>query len=450
MCNTRRDLEMGVLEGLASLVDKSLVQQVEQPDGEFRFAMLETIREYGLERLAASREDEATRRAHAAYFLVVAEDGNLPLTPPERTSWLELCDAEHDNLRAALDWLIARGNSEWAMRLAFGLYWFWEPREHLAEGRELVEAILKMRGGQARTKARARALTYAANLMANQGDYTASFPLSREALAIYHELGDTKSIAGQLNSLGINSCSYGDYAAARSWFEQSLGVCRELGDQRETAAALSNLAESVRAQSDPTLARSLFEEALSLFRELGDAVGVAWCFNHLGDVARDRGDLEEARHLYQEGADTFRRLGDRWGVARSLTDLGYLAYDQDDTTTARSLFEEAPENLPRPETQERGRKSAGRVCLPRCKSKQFRARPHAGWRSRGASAEDGAPARLDERAVLRPRPWSRRGSIGTAATSKTIWTRGWKMPLEQAIQYALGRRYSKPANSTQS
>ena len=108
MCNTRRDLEIDVLEGMASLVDKSLVQQVERKDGEARFTMLETIREYGLERLAASGEEEATRRAHAAYFLVLAEESNLPLTRPEWTNWLALCDAEHDNLRAALDWLIAQ------------------------------------------------------------------------------------------------------------------------------------------------------------------------------------------------------------------------------------------------------------------------------------------------------------------------------------------------------
>ena len=113
--------------------------------------------EYGLERLTASGEDEATRRAHAAYFLVLAEEVNLPLTTPEMTNWLALCDAEHDNLRAALDWLIARDNSEWALRLGLALYWFWEPREHLVEGRERLEAILKMRGAQRRTKVWANA-----------------------------------------------------------------------------------------------------------------------------------------------------------------------------------------------------------------------------------------------------------------------------------------------------
>ena len=205
VCNTRRDLEIDVLEGMALLVDKSLMQQIELRGREARFAMLETIREYGLERLAASGEVEATRQAHAAYFLVVAEDGNLPLTMPERTNWLELCDAEHDNLRAALDWLIASDNSEWAMRLALALYWFWEPREHFVEGRDRLEAILRMKGAQARTKAWAKAAGHAGGLASVQGDYEGALRMHREALDIYCELGDQIGIGKQFSSVGVNN-----------------------------------------------------------------------------------------------------------------------------------------------------------------------------------------------------------------------------------------------------
>jgi predicted ATPase len=449
VCNAQRDLEIDVLEGMASLVDKSLVQQVGQKDGVARFAMLETIREYGLERLTASGENEVTKRAHAAYCMVLAEEGNPPLTTAERTNWLALCDTEHDNLRAALDWLIASENYEWASRLGLAFYWFWEPREHLAEGRELIEAILKMRRAQARTKERAKALTYAANFMANQGDYTSSFCLGREALDIYHELSDTKSIAGQLNSLGINSRSSGDYASARSWFEQSLQVCRELGDGRETAAALSNLAESVRAQGDPSLARALLEEALSLFRELGDAVGVAWSFNHLGDVARDRGDLEEARRLYQEGADALGKLGDRWGMAGSIVDLGSLACEQKDHATAQSLFEEALRTfLDLGHMRGVAKALEGFACLA-AQQQNFE---HALTLAGAAAAlrhTMRAPARPDERAVL-DRVLKPAWQHWDAAASKAIWTAGWKMLLEQAIQYALDRPHPKQASSIQS
>ena len=341
VCDTRRDLQIDLLEGMSSLVDKSLVQQIEQKDHEPRFGMLETIREYALEQMAAAGEAEATQRAHAAYFLVLAEEGNLPLTPPERENWLALCDADHDNLRAALDWLIAHDNAEWALRLGLALYWFWERREHLVEGRERLEAILKMRGAHARTKGRGYAAAHAGGLASIQGDYESALRLHREALDIYCELGDQKGIVKQMASLGRQEYSQGNNVAARPWLEQSLRVSRDLGDERETAGALSNLAHVVSAQGDHELAGSLLEEALSIFRELGDQIGVAWSVSHLGDVARDRGDLAEARRLYQEGADIFRRQGEQWGMARSSTDLGYLACDQDDPATAHSLFEEA-------------------------------------------------------------------------------------------------------------
>ena len=203
--NTQRDLEIDLLEGMASLVDKSLVQQVERKDGEARFTMLETIREYGLERLAASGEVEATQQAHAAYFLVLAEESKLPLTRPEWTNWLALCDAEHDNLRAALDWLIASDNSEWALRLGLALNWFWELREHFVEGRKRLEAILRMKGAQARSKAWAKAAGHAGGLASVQGDYEGALRLHREALDIYCELGDQIGIVKQLSSGGLKN-----------------------------------------------------------------------------------------------------------------------------------------------------------------------------------------------------------------------------------------------------
>jgi len=446
VCDTRRDLEIDVLEGMASLVDKSLVQQVGDKDGEGRFTTLETIREYGLERLTASGEDEATRRAHAAYFLVLAEEGNLPLTPPEREDWLALCDADHDNLRAALDWMIAHDNAEWALRLGLALYWFWERREHLVEGHERLEAILNMRGAQARTKERAYAAGHAGGLANIQGDYETALRLHREALDVYSELGDQQGSLKQLSSVGLQEYSQGNYVAARPWFEQSLRASRELGDGRETAGALSNLAQALNAQGDHELAGSLLEEALSIFRELGDQIGVAWSINHLGDVARDRGDLAEARRLYQEGADIFRRQGERWGMARSSTDLGYLACDQDDPVTAHSLFEDALAIF-----LELGHKRGiakvleGFACLAVHQNNPERALKLAGaacsLRQRiGAAPRPAEQAKLD--ATLKP-AWR-------PGDAKATWVAGWRMRLEDAIQYAVERAPSKPAMSTQS
>jgi tetratricopeptide (TPR) repeat protein len=405
-------------------------------DHEARFVMLETVREYGLEQLRASGEDEATRRAHAAYFLVLAEEGNQPVTTREKTDWLGLCDAEHDNLRAALDWLIASDNSEWALRMGLALYWFWEPKEHFGEGRERTEAILKMEGTQVRTKARAIAAGHAGGLASIQGDYARACQLHREALAIYRELGDQKHVVKELVSMGIVEYLQGNYAAARRWFEQSVLACRELGDQAETAGAIGNLALAVNAQGDQPLARSLLEEALAVFRELGDRVGVAWSFNHLGDVSRAEGDLVEARRLYQEGADAFRRLGERWGMARSSADLGYLACAQDEPASAHLLFEEALTIF-----LDLGHKRGiakvleGFAHLAASQKNWERALKLAGAADSLRQAI-GAPRRPAEQvtldATLRT-AWQQGDSESATAT----WAEGCRMRLEEAIQCAL-------------
>jgi len=448
VCNTRRDLELDVLEGMSSLVDKSLLQRVAVEGRESRFTMLETIREYELEQLGASGEGEASRRAHAAYFLVLAEESKLPLTRPEWTDWLTLCDAEHDNLRSALDWLIASESSEWALRLGLALNWFWELREHFVEGRERLEAILKMKGAQVRTKTWAKAAGHAGGLASVQGDYDGALRLHQEALDIYRELGDKVGIVKQLSSVGLQSHFQGDYAAARSWFDQCLHVCRELGDRSEIAGALSNLAEAVNAQGDHTQARSLLEEALSISRELEDWIGVAWSINHLGDVARNRGDLAEARRLYQEGADTFHRLGERWGMARSAADLGYLACDQNDPEAAEPLFEEAL-RLFLELGHKRGIAKAleGFACVAVYQKNFERALTLAGSAS-SLRHIIGAPPRPREQVKLTAALELAWRECDTA-TAKAKWALGRKMRLEKVIQYALDRPQSKRARSTQ-
>ena len=129
-------------EGVAALVNKSLLQPTEPWEGEARFLMLETLREYALERLAASGEEQKTRQAHAAYFLVLAEEGNVALASSDGSRWVKRFEAQHDDFRAALEWLTAGGNAEWALRLALGLFNFWQRGEHLAEGRRRLEALL--------------------------------------------------------------------------------------------------------------------------------------------------------------------------------------------------------------------------------------------------------------------------------------------------------------------
>ncbi len=157
VCDTKGDLGLDMLDGMASMVDKSLAQQVEQVDAETRFFMLSTIREYALERLAESNDESAARRAHAAYYLVLAEEGAEDVVAhPE---WLDRFEIEHDNFRLALDYLIKTGDAEWGLRLGAALFRFWETREHLTEGRDAIARLLALEGAAARPKLRARLLS---------------------------------------------------------------------------------------------------------------------------------------------------------------------------------------------------------------------------------------------------------------------------------------------------
>ncbi len=179
VCNTRRDLELDVLEGMASLVDKSLVQQIEAGGGETRFVLLDRIREYGLDRLAASGEDQATRRAHAAFCLVLAEDSASQASDPANTEWVRFFELEHDNFRAALEWLTQIGNADWGLRLGAALFQFWDMREHLTEGRDRLGKLLRLETAK-RSNARSRVLFAAGVLAGEQGDYSAATPLAEE------------------------------------------------------------------------------------------------------------------------------------------------------------------------------------------------------------------------------------------------------------------------------
>jgi tetratricopeptide (TPR) repeat protein len=435
VCDARRDLGLDILQGISSLMAQSLVLQRDQNGNGPRFVMLETLREYALERLIDSGESEATRQAHAAYALVVAEERNAAQTPEEIAEWLDLCGAEHDNFRAALAWLIETDCGEWALRLGIALFHFWEAREHLGEGREWLQAILNLKSAMGRTTLRARAASCTATLMAAERDYDGAFRLYREALDVYRELGDAKGVAAMLADVGTNRRLFGDLEAGRRWLDQALIAYRALGDRPGIAGALSNLAGVVSAQGDHAAARALFEEALSIFSELGDSAGVAWSYNHLGDVAFQQGDLAEARRLYAQGADIFHALTDRWGMAGSYTDLGYLACELREFERACSFFEQAL-RLHQDLGHMRGvaRVFDGLACVAVGRENAARALTLAGA-AEGLRRTLGAPMRTDQKARLERSlapAWQNCG----AAEAGAIWAAALAMPLDDAIRFA--------------
>jgi predicted ATPase/DNA-binding winged helix-turn-helix (wHTH) protein len=342
VCNTRRDLAIEPLEGLSSLVDKNLVQPMDRAQTDSRFTMLETIREFALERSMESGDHSSTRRAHAAYCLVLAEEGNPELSAAERTRWLRQCDAEIDNFRVALDWLFQTLDLDWSLRLCVALFRFWDMREHLSEGRARIETVLRLCGEQ-RPRERARLSLFLGALTTTLGDYRAAGHSLQRSLSLYEEVGDESGIAASLNALAVAARDRGDYASAQANFERSLACWRLLSDRLATARCLHNLANVVRVRGDYARARWALGEATGIFEELGDRSGAAWSINQQGDIARATGDLATAREFYQRALSAFRATGDPWGSARSLTDLGYIDCEQGDHLAGHTAFREAME-----------------------------------------------------------------------------------------------------------
>jgi predicted ATPase len=298
VCATQSDLDLDLLEGIASMVDKSLILQAPPANAEARFVMLETIREYALEQLELSGEGPPTKRAHAAYCLVLAEESPAEPAGTQATGQMERFAAEHGNFRAALEWLTETGDAEWGLRLGAALFRFWETREYLTEGRTRLGKLLKLPRAAAPTKFRARALFAAGVLAGAQGDYAGADELVGESLKIARHMDDAQGVAVSLNALAVLAQDRGHISAAQELFEESLEVWRELGDSRDVARALSNLANVASLQRDSARASSLYAECQAIFQGLGDRTGVAWSLNSQGDVARDRGDALAARELY--------------------------------------------------------------------------------------------------------------------------------------------------------
>lgn len=334
------DLGAELLPGINTLVEMGLVY-FRGEQHEPRFAMLETLRAYGLERLNASGEGNAVRKAHAAYCVVLAEEGVGTLTPEQREGWLARCDQERANFRQALQYLLRHGPQRWALRLGHALFLYWERREKFFEGRSALDAITQTVPVETDTALWAKVMSYAATVAAFQADVVASDAGFARVLELYRQLGDHRGEASALNALGVNARLRGDESAARGWLVDALQACRQIGDSREVAAALSNLAECDLELGQTDGVYDLLSEANDLFVADDDLRSAAWGINHMGDLARKQGDYAKAADCYQSAEAEFRRLGDAWGLARSLADRGQLAIDRGDVAAAGPLLLDA-------------------------------------------------------------------------------------------------------------
>jgi predicted ATPase len=436
ICNTRRDLDLDVIDGLGSLVDKSLLTVTTTGEGDRRFGMLNTVRDFATEQLVASGEGDALRDAHAAYCLVMAEEVASTRSPTSFAAWLTLCDNEYDNHRAALAHLVATRKTDWALRLSVALYRYWDHREHLGEGRAWLDAALGLPAGEGRTPTRALALNYAAAFAEHQGDHQVARARQHEALAVSRALGDRRGEAAVLNALAGGKRFYGEFAEAVALGNETLAVCRELGDAPAIAAALSNLADALLGLGRTEEAQGLLDQARTIFAALGDNTSVAWCLNHLGDVAAALRDRHLARERYREAAQMFERAGNRWGLARTACDLGHLACGEGDAAGAATHFADALMTFDQL-AHRRGVVSAleGFARLAAEQGDLARALTLAGAAD-ALRRTTGAVARLHEKAALQPLHHTTALTHPTAETCQ--WRRaGEQMTYEEAVEFAL-------------
>jgi predicted ATPase len=342
VCNPAGVLPNEVVDGITSLLDKSFLRQVEGSDGEPRFVMLETVREYALERLEASEETDLLRQWHAGYFVALTEAAEPHITGTDQPAWLNRLEAEHDNLRSALTWSHMVSRAEVGLRLAGALWQFWRARGHFSEGRDWLARLLALPHSHGVPAwVRSKALHGAGTLASLQGDYTQAGGLLRESLALYRTLDDKQGMAWALNELGALTYEQYEFGRARSLWEESLALFRVRNDKRGMAEVLDSLGRVVRRLGDYTSATALFQESLKLSREFSNDRGAAIALKSLGNMEWLQGDYGAARSLHEESLALFRRLEDDWGIALSLNHLGLVAREQGEYETARVLFEES-------------------------------------------------------------------------------------------------------------
>jgi len=382
-----------VMDGVASLIDKSSLYQTRQKrEEEPRFLLLETIREYGQERLAEAGETGATREAHAAYYLALAEQAQPHLQGVEQARWFARLEQERGNLRAALSWLLERArmegqaeegreHAERALRLCTALFWFWFWYGYFREGWSFLEQALTMLKEVDRSL-QARTLSTAGGLLWQLDDPERAEALIGQSLALYRELGDTAGVADALFLLGRVARQRSQYVLAHSQLEEANAIFKHVGDPWKQGQCLTDLARIATVQGEYDRAYALLEESLALYQALGDQLYIAWVLHLLAcmlfesqrDLTRAsalaeqslalnreanaiacstdplwllaeiylaQGEQTRARERAEECVAICRELGAGWGIAIAFMSLARILASQGDYATARTLYQES-------------------------------------------------------------------------------------------------------------
>ena len=333
-----------VLEALSRLVDKSLVTVDRLERSETRYHLLETIRQYALEKLGETGHEAESKDQHLEYFIQWAENAEPHLNGPEQVEWLGRYEAEHDNLRAALEWCDLDGSrAAQGLRLAAACGRFWRVHGYLSEGRmHLTEALAKA-GAQERTAARARALMFLANHEYLQSNYPAMRPVAEEALSIWRELGEEgkAGAAYTLDLLGELGTEEGDYVHTPALFQEAMDIYQELSDSHGVGQIHMQFGWAAMRAGDYAKAQYHLEEFYKLAQQVGDTTDLAYALSGLGEVAVRQGQYERATSLLEQGLELNHRRGDKWGTATLFGSLGWIALRQHDYIRMRERLGES-------------------------------------------------------------------------------------------------------------
>jgi serine/threonine-protein kinase PknK len=323
-----------VLDLLSRLVDKSLV--IAQDRGrEVRFGMLETIREYALEHLRASGELGETARRHADVFMALVGSARAEFNTPDGAQWLARLEVEHDNLRAALGWLL-KHDAENGVRLAIALPDLWVYHGHFTEARRWLKAAVE-RAASAPTPLRVKALQGAGELAFRQGDLAEARSHLEESMRLSREMGEARAIAWSAYHLALLVFQQGDAQTSRTYFEESLARARDMRELRLIGTVLNSLGELARYEGDWATARPLYEQSLATHRQSGDVAQTSMTLCNLGAVRCEEGDLEGALSAYRESLACAHRFGNNHDVSIALDGVGAVATKRGDWPRAARL-----------------------------------------------------------------------------------------------------------------
>jgi len=436
VCKGASDLLPDVLAGMASLIDKNLLQRQLGANGETRFGMLETLRIYALEQLSANQEMTAVQQQHADYFLGLVKESKSHFTSATEGVWLDRLEEELGNLRAVLAWSKAEASRvQVGLRLADDLYLLWNRRGHMNEGRRWLTELLTLPAAASPTPARAAALRAAGLLATRQSDYATAHTWLEESVSIAKELGNNHELAYSLMSLADVENFQAHYDRAIALFEEGLALTRAAGDQYGTAFGLYALGGIALAQHNFAQARAVYEECLVLHRGRGNKNGIVLALNGLGKVAHHQHHYDQAKALYEESLALARQLRIRPTISWLLIDLGGLELVQGNAGRAKGLYAESLAIA-----VELGLKHSIAECLAGLAEVMGLMRqPERAVRLFGATQrlldEIGAQLSSLERLAYDQHLTDVQAHLSAVAFA-AAWSQGQAMTLEQAIDYA--------------